>query len=272
MYKLIVSDMDGTLLNSKNIVSEENKRAFQKLIDQNIHIAIATGRIYTSAKVYAKYLDVVTPIIACNGAIVKDLKNDEILYESYMKKEDVLNVIEICKKYGLYYQFYNEDTFFTEKLAYSSLKYSEWNKTLKEEDRVRIEVIQDGYQYIQNHDEKIYKMSLMSDDQNVLREARKELESIQTLEISKSWYNNIEVMNKGVSKGNAIEQLAKSLGVKQEEIISFGDNENDISMLTYAGLGVAMGNSEEIVKKSADYVTSTNDEDGVAKALYKFVL
>ncbi|WP_129598280.1 Cof-type HAD-IIB family hydrolase [Anaerophilus nitritogenes] len=272
MYKLVVSDMDGTLLNSKNVVSEENKIALQKLIDKDIHIAIATGRIYTSAKVYAKYLDIVTPIIACNGAIVKDLNTNEILYESYMEKEDVLKVIEICKKYGLYYQFYNEDTFYTEELAYSSLKYSEWNKTLKEEDRVRIELIKDGYSYIQNHNEKIYKMSLMSDDQKILVEARKELETIDSLEVSKSWYNNIEIMKKGVSKGRAIEELTKYLGVKREEIISFGDNENDMSMLNYAGLGVAMGNSEEIVKKSADYITSTNDEDGVAKALYKFVL
>ncbi|QEK11864.1 HAD family phosphatase [Crassaminicella thermophila] len=272
MYKLVVSDMDGTLLNSNNTVSENNKKALKELLEKNIHVAIATGRIYTSAKVYAKYLDIVTPVIACNGAIVRDLKDDKIIYESHIQKEDALKVLDVARKYNVYFHFYTADTFYTERLAYSSLKYSEWNKTLKEEDQIDIRLIKDSYKQIEVSDEKIYKIQMISDDQKLLNRVREELEKMGTLEICKSWHNNIEIMNKGVSKANAIDHLAKSLKVKKEEIVCFGDNENDISMLTYAGLGIAMGNAEDFVKERADYITDTNDEDGVANALRKFVL
>ncbi|WP_246637683.1 Cof-type HAD-IIB family hydrolase [Crassaminicella profunda] len=272
MYKLVVSDMDGTLLNSNNMVSENNKKAFKALLENNIHVAIATGRIYTSARVYAKHLDMVTPIIACNGAVIRNLEDDQILYESHIQKEDCLKVIHILRKHNTYFQYYSLDTFYTEKLSHSSLKYSEWNKTLKEEDRIRIDVIKDSYEQIKNSDENIYKFNVINDDNEVLNRIKKELKEIETIEVSKSWHNNLEIMNKGVSKGNAIDHLANILGVKKEEVMTFGDNENDISMLTYAGMGVAMGNAEEIVKKQADYVTATNDEDGVAKALNKFIL
>ncbi|TCO79450.1 Cof-type HAD-IIB family hydrolase [Marinisporobacter balticus] len=271
MYKLVVSDMDGTLLNSENTVSQNNKEAFKELVDKNIHVAIATGRIYTSARVYAKYLDIITPIIACNGAIVRNLEDDKIIYESHIDKEDCLKVLDVARKHKLYFHYYSADTFYTEKLAHSSIKYSEWNKTLKEEDKIDIQVIEDAHKHIENSDENIYKIQMISEDQNLLAKARKELEGIGSLEICKSWHNNIEIMNKGVSKANAIDHLAKSLGVKAKEVVCFGDNENDISMLNYAGLGVAMGNAETFVKESADYITATNDEDGVAQAIRKFV-
>ncbi len=271
MYKLVVSDMDGTLLTSHNTVSEKNKQALKALQDQNIQVAIATGRIYTSAKVYAKYLGIITPIIACNGAIIKDLYKDEILYESGIKKEDCLKVLEICRAYDLYFHFYTANTFYAEKLERASLNYSEWNKTLKEEDRIDLQIIKDAAEVIKSLDENIYKIQMISDDEALRVQVREEINKIHSIECSKSWHNNIEIMNKGVSKAEAVKHLGKIFDVKREEIICFGDNENDISMLSYAGLGIAMGNANEIVKKNADYVTTTNDEDGVARALHKFV-
>jgi Cof subfamily protein (haloacid dehalogenase superfamily) len=89
--------------------------------------------------------------------------------------------------------------------------------------------------------------------------------------IVSSFSNNIEIMNHGISKGNAVKILAAYYGIKKEEIICFGDAENDISMLEYAGLGIAMGNAEAYVKEKADYVTDTNDNDGVAKAIEKYI-
>ncbi|SHK11624.1 hypothetical protein SAMN02745975_03682 [Geosporobacter subterraneus DSM 17957] len=271
-YKLIVTDMDGTLLNSSGEVSVENQKMFKMLHDQGVHVAVATGRIYTSARVFAKYLGLKTPIIACNGAIVKDLKDNRIIYENHLSREDCIKVVEICRKYDLYYHFYSQETFYTEKLDRGSLKYSEWNKTLKEEDRIDIRIIKDAYEIIKTEADRVYKFQIVSDDMDILARARKELESIDTISASKSWHNNVEIMNKGVSKGEAVRNLAESLGVKQEEVICFGDNENDISMLQYAGLGIAMGNADEIVKEHANYITLSNDADGVAAAIKKFVL
>ncbi|MFZ5965728.1 MAG: Cof-type HAD-IIB family hydrolase [Bacillota bacterium] len=269
-YKLVVCDMDGTLLNSEGKVSDENKETLEALQEKGVHVAVATGRIFTSAKVYAKYLRIVTPIIACNGALVKDLKNNENVYESPLSKEDCLKIVDICRKKNLYFHFYSEDTFYTEKLENKSLKYSEWNKTQKEEDRIKIETIKDAKELLVNSEEKIYKFLVIDENTDLLEEVREELVKAGNIECSKSWYNNMEVMNRGVKKGTAVKNLAESLGIKPEEIVCIGDNENDISMLEYAGMGIAMGNAEDKVKQKANYVTDTNDESGVAKALKKF--
>ncbi|KXG74009.1 Cof-type HAD-IIB family hydrolase [Thermotalea metallivorans] len=271
-YKLIVSDMDGTLLTSNGKISEETEKVLRQLMDKGIHVAVATGRIFTSAKVYAKYLGVTTPIIACNGAMVRNLKDMKIIYESHLSREDCLKILEICRKHHLYFHFYTDTIFYTERLDYSSLKYSEWNKTLREEEKIDLRVIDDPYKIIQNNESKIYKFVIIDQDKELLAKVRRELEAIPTIECSKSWHNNLEIMNRGVSKGAAVRRLAKSLGIRREEVICFGDHENDLSMIEYAGLGIAMGNADEVVKARADYVTATNDEDGVAKALKKFVL
>ena len=105
----------------------------------------------------------------------------------------------------------------------------------------------------------------------ILDEIRKELRKVQGIKITSSWPNNIEVMNEGVDKGNAVKILAEKMNIDREDIIAFGDNYNDIEMIKFAGLGVAMGNAEELIKQEADYVTDTNQDSGVAKAIYKFL-
>jgi Cof subfamily protein (haloacid dehalogenase superfamily) len=272
MYKLLVSDMDGTLLNSKGKVSEKNKNALRELHRRNINVAIATGRIYTSARIYAKHLGLLTPVIACNGAIVRNSEDDSIIYGSPIETENCFKIFDICRENKLYFHFYTADTFYTERIAFSSLKYVEWNKEVNEEEQIKIQIIKDPYESISKSDEKVYKIQINSDDMELLEKVRNQLERMENFEISKSWFNNIEIMNRGVSKGSAVAQLAKSLGVKQEEVVCIGDNENDISMLSYAGLGIAMDNAADIVKEKADHVTVTNDEDAIAKVIEEFFL
>lgn len=271
-FKLVVTDMDGTLLNSEGQVSDENREVLEKLQNKGVHIAVATGRIYTSARIFARYLGIKTPIIACNGAIVREIENNEVIYASPMENQDVLKVIDVCRKHDVYFHFYTDDKFYTERLEKSALKYSEWNKTLKEEDRIDLNVVDDIYKFVEDSDEKIFKLIILEDNVDLLSRIRVELDEIPGIAVSKSRYDNVEVMNRGVEKGKAVKNLADSLGVKQEEVICIGDNENDISMIKYAGMGIAMGNAEEIVKEIANYVTDINDNNGVAKALEKLVM
>ena len=270
-YKLVVTDMDGTLLNSQGKVSDENKEVLNKLQDEGVHIAVATGRIYASARIFAKYIGIKTPIIACNGAIARKIENNEILYQNPLKKEDCNKVLDILRRYDVYFHFYTDDTFYSERLERSALKIFERNKTINEEDKIDMRIVDDSYDTINNSKEKILKFLVIDDDVALLQEIRKELSQVPGIDVCKSRPDNLEIMNKGVEKGKAVKKLADSLGVKQEEVICIGDNENDISMLKYAGLGIAMGNAEEIVKETADYVTEINDNSGVAKALKKFV-
>lgn len=269
-YKLIVTDMDGTLLNSKGQVSKENISALKEIQAKGIHVAIATGRIYTTAKVYAKLLGIVTPIICCNGAMVKNLKNDKEIYINPMSKEDCLKVIDICREHNLYFHFYSDDTIYGERLEHKMLYFSEWGETLAEEDRIKIELVKDSKEVIKR--ETIYKFGIQDDDLEKIDKIAEILNSTLDVEAHKSLSNMLDIMNKGVTKGKAVQNLAKSLGVKQEEIIAIGDNENDLSMITYAGLGVAMGNAEDKVKKASNYITYTNDNHGVAEVVKKFML
>jgi len=112
----------------------------------------------------------------------------------------------------------------------------------------------------------------MHDDSERILAAKKELRQFEDLEVVSSFKDNFEVMCKGVSKGRGVEVLANMYGFKREEVICIGDNENDLSMIRYAGLGIAMGNAEEEVKSEADFITRSNDEDGVAYAIDKFIL
>ncbi|KXZ39296.1 hypothetical protein SAMN05661008_00985 [Alkalithermobacter thermoalcaliphilus JW-YL-7 = DSM 7308] len=265
-YKLIVTDMDGTLLNSKQTVSQRNKDALKKAQDMGIKVGIATGRIYTSAKYYAKLLGIQTPIIACNGAIIRDEVTGEEIYKNVLDKENSFEIINLCERYGVYYHFYDDKSFYCKRLGYSSLYYEKWNKTQPEENRVDIRVIKDGKEIINANVDPL-KFLIIDEDINKLNDLMEELRQIPTLEVSKSWKNNIEVMNKGVCKGLALKRLSQYLDIKREEIIALGDNYNDLSMIEYAGMGVAMGNGEQIVKENSNYITKSNDEDGVAYAL-----
>lgn len=269
-YKLIVTDMDGTLLSDHKEISEENKIALKKAKDSGISVAIATGRIYTSAKYYAKLLDLDTPIIACNGAIIREEKTGTTLYESVLSTDNSLKILDICNKHDIYYHFYNDGGFYCRELNHSSLTYYNWNKSQPKENRLHIEIIDDPLESIKNAN-NILKFVIIDEDLEKLDNVMNELKDIEEIEVSKSWYNNIEIMNKGVSKGLAVKRLGDYLGVKKEEIITFGDNYNDLSMIEYAGMGVAMGNAEEPVKKKADFITYSNKENGVARALERIL-
>jgi Cof subfamily protein (haloacid dehalogenase superfamily) len=271
-YKLIVVDMDGTLLNSKKEVSEEDKKALKSAIHNNIHVAIATGRMFTSARIYARLLGLRTPIIACNGALIRNDLNNEVIYCNRINKEDAVLVSKICRDNNMYFHFYSQDTFYIEKLGFTSEAYYEWNQNLMEEDKIEMEKLENSIEFIQENDPDILKFVIMDEDPEKLKLIHRELEKIETIELNKSWYNNIEVMNKGVSKGKAVGQLGEILQVKQEEIIAFGDNYNDLSMKNFVGTFVAMGNGEEYVRNNAHYITDTNDNNGVAKGIYRWVL
>ncbi|SDK70030.1 Cof-type HAD-IIB family hydrolase [Natronincola ferrireducens] len=270
-YRLIVVDMDGTLLSNKHDISEENKRVLKEAMARGVKVAIATGRIYTSARFYAKILGIATPIIACNGAFIRDDDRDKVIYCNPMKQEDVIKIAKLCKDHEIYFQFYGQDKMYIEELKYSARKYYEWNLKQERENQIQIIRLDDTMTYLQENDIKVLKMIIMDEDLEKLAKVKKSIEEISSIEINKSWYDNIEIMNKGVSKGQAIKALGEILNISKEEIIAFGDNYNDLSMKDYVKTFVAMGNGEEYVKQQASYITADNDKDGVAEGIRRLV-
>jgi len=269
-YKLIVTDMDGTLLGSDHKISEENKEALKMAMDKGIKVAIATGRIYTSARNYARLLGINTPIIACNGAIIREEETGNVIYEDKIEYDTCTKIVDLLDEYNLYYQFYTDDTLFCKELSHSSLRYYEFNKSLPKDMRINIVTSNNIKEVIKDKD--ILKVIVIEEkNKDILNKIKEDLKNISNIEICSSWHNNIEIMNKGVNKGHAVKRLAEFLGVDQKHVITFGDNYNDLSMIEFAGMGVAMGNAENLVKEKANYITDKNTENGVAKALNKLL-
>lgn len=272
MYKLVAIDLDGTLLDMNKEVSERNKKALALAREKGVKIVVCSGRVYIGARLYAKQIGSVDPIIACNGAIITDRLDGKIIYSDNLDTEVCIKINEICQKHGVYYHVYAGDTMLTERLGFTSERYFERNKFLPPEDRVDIEVVENMETKLRAIPGKVLKFVIVTDDPEQLRRVRKDMEQLEEVDVMSSNYDNFEVMNKGVSKGAALERLSSVLDIPASQMMAIGDNENDISMFEYAGLSVAMANGESIAKAAAKYITEANDDDGVAHAIEKFIL
>ncbi len=272
MYKLVAIDLDGTLLDSTKEISTRNKKAIASAIEKGIKIVICSGRVYSGARLYAKQIDSKDPIIACNGAVIAEKVDGRVIYSNYLHTEACMKINDIFHKNDLYFHVYAGDTMYTEKLGFTSLKYFEKNKSLPKEDRVDIEIVEDMAAKLKSISGMVLKFVAVADNKALLKIARYEIEQLQNVDVMSSNYDNFEVMQKGVNKGAALKKVSEYLKVPPSEMIAIGDNENDISMFKYAGLSIAMENGEDIAKEAAQYVTASNDDDGVAQAIERFIL
>ena len=288
MYKLIAVDLDGTMLDSYGQVTENTKKVIQKTIQKETDVIIASGRPIDSIKTIAKEIGSNKYFIAGNGALIYDIQKNEVLYEKYMKKEKVLEIIKICEENSIAYNVYTDKTILATSLKYNVLYYHKENLKKQEEKRTHINIVENMYEYIQKmKEEKFLKITICDDSKTVFQSIIRKLEKIKDIEIldvshmSRKVikqgteeipieYYYTEISSKDVDKRCAIEFLIEKLNIKKEEVIAIGDNVNDRKMIEQAGLGIAMGQSMPQLKELADYVTSSNTEEGVAKAIEKF--
>jgi Cof subfamily protein (haloacid dehalogenase superfamily) len=267
MFKLIVSDMDGTLLNDDKKVSNETKEAIKKLENHGARFTIATGRIYPAAKVYSDELGVNAPLICCNGALIIDPLTDEILYGSVISKDIGVQVIEVCEAFGVYYHLYDKDTIYSDRMERVIAYFNEFSKTLPEAYKIKTKIVDSTRDLFE--ETTIYKIGIYYDNSENALNMRKALEKIPGATGFKSLETMYDVLAEGTNKGTALRRLCEILNYDLNEVVAFGDNENDLEMLEAAGYGIAMGNAEEFVKDVADHVAETNEADGVRLALEK---
>jgi Cof subfamily protein (haloacid dehalogenase superfamily) len=273
MYKLLAIDLDGTLLNEKAQISEGNRLAISQAMEKGIQVVVCTGRIYKGARPFALQIGGMDMIIACNGALIREINSGKIHYEQYLRDEDCIEIASLCEQEEIYYHIYAGDTMIAKQLEKSALFYKNLGNTdLPIQDRVEVIVDDDMKGRIRKGIAPISKVVIISDHADALLRLRNKINQNPMVEVISSKFDNLEVVRKGVSKGLALKYLAEKLGFQREQVIAIGDNENDISMLQYAGFAIAMGNAEEEVKKIADYVTHDNQNDGVANAIQHFLL
>jgi Cof subfamily protein (haloacid dehalogenase superfamily) len=272
-YKMIAMDMDGTLLTTDKVVSQGNRDALKKAGDMGIKLVVCTGRIFTSAWAYADLIGTEAPIIASNGAYIREKDRDEVVYMKTLPKEDIYKAVKIVKDHGFQPHLFSSDTIFTEKKIFTAKLYDKQNESLPKDKQVNIVITDNLGKMIDENSNIILKIVVVSemDEIDKLNELRNERINEIDASVVSSAPNNFEIMSKGISKGNAVKILGETYGIPPKEIICIGDSENDISMIKYAGVGVAMGNAIDELKVAADYITDNNDNDGVAKAIEKIV-
>ena len=272
-YKLFVADMDGTLLNDDKKLSDKNIQAIKKLQDFGIKFAVATGRHDSMIKSYLKHLDLHVPVISCNGAMVREPFSDQVFLSEALPKEHSLQIIDLCKERNIDFHIYGHESIFGEELNHKMLYYHNLNKSLPSEERTKLVTVSDCKDIVCNEPEPLYKFLIISNRNKDLLDIMDGLAKIEGLTACLSMPTLCDVMKKGVTKAYALQKLSESLAIKRNEIVAIGDQFNDIDLIEYAGLGIAVANAEDALKEKADIVTiSNNNEDAVSEAIESLLL
>ena len=285
MIKLIASDMDGTLLNHNHKIPKENVELINYAKNQGIEFVVATGRAYYEALPALNEENINCDVISFNGGIVYD-KNSNIISITPMLPKDLYYTIEILKSFDISYQLYTKNTIYTKSIetdinAYIDLirsnGYDPDVEHLRAEAQQKLDVgyiteVENIELYLNEKENPPIKIIAISNDISKLENAAKLLSENTSISVTSSGANNIEIMHKNATKGEALKEIAKIYGINLENAVAIGDNLNDQAMLDIVGYSVAMKNGNTILKEQAKYVTEkTNSEGGVADTIFKLI-
>ncbi len=267
MYKLIAIDMDGTLLNTDHQITSHNKQAITQAREMGVKVVLASGRPLAGMLSALDQLDMNTDddyVISYNGSMVQTAASKTAIRQEILTGSDAKLIADWAEKLSVnVHAFSLKDGLITPK----NNKYTTHECTIN-----NIPLTEMPFSELSD-DEAILKV-MMVEEEPLLTKAIGQLPAMlnEKYTIVRSSPFFLEFMHKTSDKGAGVECLAQHLGIKREEVITMGDAGNDHHMLTYAGLGVAMGNATEETKAIADYITDTNNNSGVAQVIEKFVL
>lgn len=261
--KLVAIDLDGTLLDNDRKISQRAKEAIQRVRAQGVEVTLATGRMFASARPYADELGLSLPLVTYQGALVKVSGTGEVLYHRKVDPELAQQVVAMGRERKCTVNFYVDDHVLVETLTPQAEEYSrKYNAVFREiGDLRRVSQLSP------------IKMLVIDYDEGRLDQFQQECRERfgDSLYITKSMPEYLEFMHPEASKARGIDALARHLGITSRQVMAIGDSYNDLDMLEYAGLAIVMGNAREEVKRKADYVTCSNEDEGVAEALNKYI-
>ncbi|MGE5675116.1 MAG: Cof-type HAD-IIB family hydrolase [Mycobacterium leprae] len=281
-YRLIAMDLDGTLLNSQMTISPRTREALAAARARGVHTVVVTGRSPHSALYWSRMVGG-GPVICCTGAAVLDEEGRAVLTRP-IPPAPLLRLLEICQESGLLVECYTESAIILDRYWLHVWGYIRWVKgglgfwrSVQSWRRfARVNHIRRVPSllrlYRQGKGAPVLKLMVLGRDPALSQVRVRLAREMPGLEVTSSGVDNLEVTAAGVTKGITLELLAGRMQIPRQAIVAVGDSENDLSMLAYAGLGVAMGNAPESVKAAADLVTATCDEDGVAQLVEEQIL
>lgn len=240
-FKLIALDMDGTLLNNQQEISEENRAAIAKAQEQGVHVVLSTGRSLLTCREYAQSLQLSSYLITVNGSEIWD-ESGQLVERKLIDASHIEKMWNLTQDHKLNFWAVTTDKVWRDEFP-EDIASQEWLKF--------------GYDI---------------PDDALREEVLKQIAGISDFEISNSSLTNLEINALGINKAKGIMTVCDRLGISMDEVLAMGDSLNDMAMIEAAGCGIAMGNAQEAVKEATDWVTDTNVNSGVAKAISHWVL
>lgn len=265
-YKMIVLDLDDTLLRDDLTISPRTKNSLMEAQKAGVKVVLASGRPTTAMLPIAEELrlkDYGSFILSFNGAKIHNSQTGEEWFSSTLPVETAHQLYEISRREGVWIHTYVNDAIVTEDVnPYTDI---EGNLT-----KLEIKVVDS---FIDTVSKPVVKALMLKEPEILVKlEAKLKEEFAGKLSVFRSKPFFLEFTEEGVTKGTSLNYLIQKLGLEREEVIAVGDSGNDLSMIEFAGLGVAMGNASDEIKAQADFITDTNMNEGVAKVVEKFIL
>lgn len=266
-YRLLAVDLDDTLLNRRLEISPGNREALRVAREAGVKVTLATGRMYQAALPYARQLDIEEPLITYMGALVKHAGTGETLFHRPVPLEQALEIVgRVASKYGYHINVYLDDELFVARPTQEGERYAALSG-------VSLQVVGDLAEFLRGRGEDPTKVLVIAQE-NLLDSLAEEMRPVfgHLLHITKSKPHFLEFSHTLANKGDALAAVAKGYGLQREQIIAVGDAYNDLEMIDYAGLGAVVANAREEIRARADFVTLSNEEDGVAAVIRKYIL
>lgn len=262
-YKLLAIDLDGTLLNEEHQLSPQIVAAIEEIVNKGLKVTIATNRMFRSAENLAKRLNIDLPLITDGGSLVKSSHTKEKYLDLRITKEIAERAINLMNGEDSTHFLFQGDEVYTPKRSW----YTENYQTVA---GIEIKIVPDLKEILDEKPRAIIFYVNIEEVQRLTMKLKIELESIARITNSAPYF--IDVLNLKATKALGLEKIAKHFNIKRDEIIAVGDGMNDIEMIEYAGLGIAVANASNSLKEKADYITKSEREKGVLEVINNFIL
>ncbi len=264
MIRLLALDLDGTLMDDDLVISPRVRRAIAAAQERGVVVTLATGRMFDATLTCARSLGITAPLICYQGGLIRAQDSDAPLYRATMEPALVREVLEWQARCEWHLVLYADDDVFIAGQQYPEIFY----RTLLGE---RLVWVNDLFPVLEQHEPvKFLVVAEPAEADRIEAELRQKFEG--RMEVVRSHAMFAEGNPLGVSKGDALRRLADHLDIPQAQVMAIGDQGNDVAMIVWAGVGVAMGNGSPVAKAVADWVAPPLAEDGAAVAIERFVL
>jgi Cof subfamily protein (haloacid dehalogenase superfamily) len=270
-YRLIALDLDGTTLDSRREIRPATLAALDEARARGVEVILVSGRHHGAIRPYHHQLGLNTPAICCNGAYVYDFARSAPTAGAPLGRAQAGELLTLCRRHEMHMLVYADDLMTYEVPTRHLQGLLDWSARFPVGIRPEFRRV-DRFEDVIDGATAIWKFLISHDDRERIDRCCAEMDAIGDLSRERSWFDRVDVVHAGNTKGTRLAEWVRNHGIDLSAVIAFGDNQNDIDMLSAVGLGVAMAEAEPSVRAAADMVAGSNDSDAIAETLRRYVL